>query len=814
MSFLPEDNVSFPGCILRVAGMPPTPEFGVMDSFYARLNSLKFATSQLATGTCRQLAREYGFTVKQETSANKASLSDSKKTGKQTKRKRSSLRCDCKWRIVLFQNEEDRLWEFRKSQNPQSSEHNHELSPPEHIPLPWPPRVVERIAYHASLGLATNEIRIAVQQEFPNILWDERRFYNRLSEERRKIKARETETRVIETMAMAARVAALVCSSKEYTEKVHQALDTVILQAASTESTSSLSCDPTLYPPMSLPSTSSTLDLLCGYPAGTILVKNIPSQKGRPSKKNQQQSQKLNDASLLKFENMRNTEVSNAENFSGIERESYENVAPSFENSVKDKESLIDIGESRVLENNNVLALQEQASSFENDSSSQSTVSLPSPIMVENMVEYENQTEDNAPRYQSMTTDPSIPVKYEYQINDQRNSVNNFTPSERIPSSNDVNCISTNYHSGLNVLAGATSLLPTNFEQQGMLSSTASNGNTSLYCQIPANRMMNHQNSVMMNANHRFNNSLSLSQPIPSWTNYKHSVIGSNVTIDSTQKNNRSTMALSLISNGSHLLADNTMSGHIDHNKTRLSQKSPLLASIETVKSSCASKFRDANDHRIGYLESTSPVGLNSFDDHNSSSIPIVKGSLSPDNNPAMSDQKLPCNACSSSVNSNASIDENFLPSEVESINCDTSLHDQQQNENTNISNTPTFGANQIPNGSQSINTGGPQLSETHCWNGPTSMGGIPSPPSLSDMPPLAGMQTLAGNSVTIKPADPCHWNFAYNAMPSRMITHQPSQSVPQISLPVSAQVSSNHQYHNYTQLHTQNTWYQNNANH
>ncbi|CAG8520781.1 13689_t:CDS:2 [Ambispora gerdemannii] len=806
MSFLPEDNVSFPGCILRVAGMPPTPEFGVMDSFYARLNSLKFATSQLATGTCRQLAREYGFTVKQETSANKARLSDSKKTGKQTKRKRSSLRCDCKWRIVLFQNEEDRLWEFRKSQNPQSSEHNHELSPPEHIPLPWPPRVVERIAYHASLGLATNEIRIAVQQEFPNILWDERRFYNRLSEERRKIKARETETRVIETMAMAARVAALVCSSKEYTEKVHQALNTVI---PSTESTPSPLCDPILYPPMSFPSTSSNLDLLCSYPAGTILVKNIPSQKGRPSKKNQQQSQKLNDDSSLKFDNMRNAEVNNAEHFGRIERERYENVAPSFENPVKDKESLlIDIGESRVLENN-VLAFHEQASSFENDSSSQSTVSLPSPIMVENAVEYENQNENHASRYQNMTTtDPSIPVKYEYQINDERNTINNFSSSERIPSSNDVNCISTNYHSGLNVLAGATSLLPPNFEQQEMMSSAASNGNSSLYCQIPTNRMMNHQTSVMMNTNHRFNNSLSLGQHIPPWTNYKDSVIGGNVAIDSAQKNNRNTMAMDLLSNGSHLLTDSTISGHIDHNKTRLNQKSPILASIETAKSNCASKFRDANDNRIGYLEGTSPVELSSFDDNDTSSIPMVKGSLSPDNNPSISDQKLACNTCSSSVNSNSSIDEGFLSSEVESINCDNSLHDQQQSENANIGNTSTFGASQIQNGNQS------QLSETHCWNGPTSIGGIPSPPSLSDMPPLAGMQTLGGNSVTIKPADPCHWNFAYNAMPPRMITHQPSQSAPQIGLPVSAQVPSNPQYHSYTHLHTQNTWYQSNANH
>jgi len=42
-----------------------------MDSFYARITPLKFQNAKEASSYCRQLAREYGFTVKQETSSNK-----------------------------------------------------------------------------------------------------------------------------------------------------------------------------------------------------------------------------------------------------------------------------------------------------------------------------------------------------------------------------------------------------------------------------------------------------------------------------------------------------------------------------------------------------------------------------------------------------------------------------------------------------------------------------------------------------------------------------------------------------------------------
>ncbi|PKY37448.1 hypothetical protein RhiirA4_512375 [Rhizophagus irregularis] len=263
----------------------------MMDNFYARIIPLKFQSAKEALSYCRQLAKEYGFTMKQETSSNKniyiyCSREGVADSSKQTKRKRSSIKCDCKWRIVLFKDDNNQ-WEFRKSNNPQHAQHNHDLIP-ENIPAPWPPNVLQRIAEYANSGFLTGDIRQLMQQEFPNLSWDERRFYNRLAEERKKIKIRETEKRVIETIVLAARVASLACSSYEYTNKVkavlQQAFDD-ICESANIDSTSVMSLSQDNMTTITLPS-SSTADIVCNYPAGSITVKNIPAQKGRPSKKN------------------------------------------------------------------------------------------------------------------------------------------------------------------------------------------------------------------------------------------------------------------------------------------------------------------------------------------------------------------------------------------------------------------------------------------------------------------------------------------------------------------------------------------------
>ncbi|CAI2164922.1 9670_t:CDS:2 [Funneliformis geosporum] len=321
MSYVPSESDAISSLYsLRFYGVnSQTSSLAAMNSFYASITPLKFQNSKEAILHCRQLAREYGFMIKQETSSikhiyiycSREGITDSLKKGKQAKRKRISNRCGCKWRIVLFNSihEGKNQWKFKKSNNPQHVEHNHDLIP-ENLPVPWPPSALQRIIEYANSGLSTGDIRQLMKQEFPHLPWDERRFYNRLAEERKKIKIRETERRVNETIVLAARVASLACSNQKYTEKVQ-----IVLKQALEDICESSNIDPNTVinissqedmTTISLPF-SSTSDIVCNYPAGSLAVKNIPAQKKKnllpPQLQNlfQSQSPSIMDSNSTRF---------------------------------------------------------------------------------------------------------------------------------------------------------------------------------------------------------------------------------------------------------------------------------------------------------------------------------------------------------------------------------------------------------------------------------------------------------------------------------------------------------------------------------
>ncbi|KAF1806871.1 hypothetical protein V8B55DRAFT_1373480 [Mucor lusitanicus] len=172
----------------------------LLEPFYERLIGMTFDQSAIAIERCRDLCAEYGFTVKQEASTHRniyvycsrEGLPDSLRNPKSNpQRKRPSKRCDCRWRVVLYENESSK-WEFRKSLNPEAGKHNHELMRPDEIERSWPKEVTDLICELARLRMTTQDIRGRVRDQFPNIHWNERRFYNRLSEERQKIKLRDS----------------------------------------------------------------------------------------------------------------------------------------------------------------------------------------------------------------------------------------------------------------------------------------------------------------------------------------------------------------------------------------------------------------------------------------------------------------------------------------------------------------------------------------------------------------------------------------------------------------------------------------------
>lgn len=147
-------------------------------------------------------------------------LPDSQRNPKPSpQRKRPSKRCDCRWRVVLSENEHEQ-WVFRKSMNPTASEHNHEMMSPDEMVRAWPNEVNDLIIQLARQRLQTHEIRETVKQRFPDITWNERRFYNRLTEERKRIKQRGVLDRSQRLMLLSARLCAVVASNEEWANVV------------------------------------------------------------------------------------------------------------------------------------------------------------------------------------------------------------------------------------------------------------------------------------------------------------------------------------------------------------------------------------------------------------------------------------------------------------------------------------------------------------------------------------------------------------------------------------------------------------------
>ncbi|GAN05915.1 hypothetical protein MAM1_0105d05391 [Mucor ambiguus] len=204
----------------------------LLEPFYERLIGMTFDQSAIAIERCRDLCAEYGFTVKQEASTHRniyvycsrEGLPDSLRNPKSNpQRKRPSKRCDCRWRVVLYENESSK-WEFRKSLNPEAGKHNHELMRPEEIERSWPKEVTDLICELARLRMTTQDIRGRVRDQFPNIHWNERRFYNRLSEQRQKIKLRDSIDRTHQLSHLWSRVCMATAGNDDLFQFVKQEL--------------------------------------------------------------------------------------------------------------------------------------------------------------------------------------------------------------------------------------------------------------------------------------------------------------------------------------------------------------------------------------------------------------------------------------------------------------------------------------------------------------------------------------------------------------------------------------------------------------
>ncbi|KAI8365214.1 uncharacterized protein BYT42DRAFT_550111 [Radiomyces spectabilis] len=216
---------------LGASDVPSNPTEHSLDPLYDQLLHIPFPDSAAAIDHCRELCAQFGFTVKQEASTqrniyvycSREGFPDSLRNPKSNpQRNRSSKRCDCRWRIVL--NEMDGQWEFRKSLNPDADKHNHPLLNPNQIERSWPKEMVDLIHDLARQQLKTQEIRSQVKSQFSHIPWNERRFYNRLTEGRQIHKHREATNRAQQLTRMWAKVCMAAAGSDTLSQYVEDQL--------------------------------------------------------------------------------------------------------------------------------------------------------------------------------------------------------------------------------------------------------------------------------------------------------------------------------------------------------------------------------------------------------------------------------------------------------------------------------------------------------------------------------------------------------------------------------------------------------------
>ncbi|KAI8975397.1 hypothetical protein BDF20DRAFT_836805 [Mycotypha africana] len=196
-----------------------------MDPLFEQLLDQKFATSTEAYEYCKEACAEYGFTIKQEPNINRNiyiycthmnQQSSNLDTPPSAKRSSALTSSECQWKIVLVENENNE-WVFRNSLNPMASEHNHKVLSMEGEK--WPQKVQDKIIELArqQKDLSSNDISQIIKMQFSKeITWNNRLFYNYLTEERRKNRQQETVERVQRLITATTRLCSVVAANEDW----------------------------------------------------------------------------------------------------------------------------------------------------------------------------------------------------------------------------------------------------------------------------------------------------------------------------------------------------------------------------------------------------------------------------------------------------------------------------------------------------------------------------------------------------------------------------------------------------------------------
>ncbi|CAO3591851.1 unnamed protein product [Absidia cylindrospora] len=101
---------------------------------------------------------------------------------------------------------------------------------PEEIDNGWPKEMLDLISELTRQRMATPEIRLRVQLLYAHVPWNERRFYNRLSEERQKLRVLDAQTRVQQLQSIWSNLVTASAASQELTDMAVTELNRMVDQ--------------------------------------------------------------------------------------------------------------------------------------------------------------------------------------------------------------------------------------------------------------------------------------------------------------------------------------------------------------------------------------------------------------------------------------------------------------------------------------------------------------------------------------------------------------------------------------------------------
>lgn len=130
----------------------------------------------------------------------------------------------CQWKLALSETESS--WRLKRIANRGASEHNHKLDVDDSEP--WDPTVKEKVVQLIRQKVPSVSIRETIQSQFPEITWNDRRFYSYLKEENKRVRQRRITERVQRLILASTRLCSVVAANEDWSSCVENDLSKLL----------------------------------------------------------------------------------------------------------------------------------------------------------------------------------------------------------------------------------------------------------------------------------------------------------------------------------------------------------------------------------------------------------------------------------------------------------------------------------------------------------------------------------------------------------------------------------------------------------